>query len=389
MIYFAVLLLILILIVHYDINRKKTYRDFWYVFLLIAFILIAGLRWRLMVDTPNYIAFFYYWTPRLDDYNFTLFKSPFYTLINSIVKTYGGRFYIVQLIEASFVNILIFKYFKRYSKYIFTCLLFYFIGAYAGLSMETMRASFSVVSCLYAYDLFLEKKRLKAYSLIIFALLFHPQTIVIFVLPFLFFLRLNKTGVLFLVGSFILGIILGRTLGDYVDFFEFDEHLADTVSSYAESDRFGGAMESISTIVAQVLSIIYTIAALYLVKKYRSSSNLLKFEAFVMIGLCFAMMRFNFDIAYRYINYFQVYFIIFHSELMMLIIHRAKDIDKFGACLKAFIVFLPFFFIIGTRKYVKRHTLFPYSSVIERKIDDEREYRYSLSGRPSANINEY
>ena len=124
MIYLFILILLLCLTLRYDINGKTKYRSQWYIIMLVIFILVAGLRWRLMVDTPNYIERFYHRTPLLKDYSFDIGKAPFYTLINSIVLTLGGRFYVVQLIEASFVNILVFKYFKRHSKYIFTCLFF-------------------------------------------------------------------------------------------------------------------------------------------------------------------------------------------------------------------------------------------------------------------------
>ena len=111
MIYLIVLFLLIILSLRYDIQGKTKNFVFWYRIVLVVFILIAGLRWRLGVDTPNYLENFYYWHPTLDKFSFSeygLGKDPFYVLINSIVKTLGGRFYIVQLIQASIVNVLIF-----------------------------------------------------------------------------------------------------------------------------------------------------------------------------------------------------------------------------------------------------------------------------------------
>ena len=80
MIYFVVLLLLLILTVRYDINGKTEYRDQWYNAVLVILILIAGLRFRLGVDTVNYIYMFYHDFPSLFDIDidFLLAISPHY-----------------------------------------------------------------------------------------------------------------------------------------------------------------------------------------------------------------------------------------------------------------------------------------------------------------------
>ena len=53
MIYLIVIILLLLLSFRYDINGKTEGREQCYLAMLVIFILIAGLRWRLGVDTPN------------------------------------------------------------------------------------------------------------------------------------------------------------------------------------------------------------------------------------------------------------------------------------------------------------------------------------------------
>ena len=65
MVYLIVLVILLLLTVHYDINGKTKYRNQWYSAITIILILIAGLRFRLGDDTLNYIYMFYYDTPNL------------------------------------------------------------------------------------------------------------------------------------------------------------------------------------------------------------------------------------------------------------------------------------------------------------------------------------
>ena len=395
MIYIIILFLLLCLSLRYDINGKIKYRDECYLIMMVVFILIAGLRWRLMVDTPNYIYKFYYWTPTLDNFSFAEYsigEDPFYVLICSIVKTLGGRFYVVQLIEATFVNILVFKYIKRYSKYLFTCLFFYAITIYLGLCMETMRASFSIVICLYANDYILNKKWIKGYLLFLLALMFHAQTIVMFVLPLFFSLRLNRIGVICLIGAFVFGALLHTILGDYVSLLEMGDEIDDKVSVYAESEKFGGVRGGVGYLIAFKLpNLTYSLISLIFLKKWMPNSKILKLEPFVMLGMAFAIIRLNFEIAYRYANYFGLINVIFYSEFFISIIHRAKNLDLRVACLRALICFSPFFFLVGLAKYVRLPTFYPYSSVIDRKIDPDRELRYMKGEKftPPANVNEY
>ena len=93
MVYFFTILLLLVLILCYDINGKKLYRNECYLFVLVIFIMIAGLRWRVMVDTPNYIYNFYHVYPSLEEFSFVDYpigKDPFYVLINCFVISWGG-----------------------------------------------------------------------------------------------------------------------------------------------------------------------------------------------------------------------------------------------------------------------------------------------------------
>lgn len=395
MIYIAVLLLLVSLTLRYDINEKTKYRDHCYYIMLIIFILVAGLRWRLMVDTPTYIYNFYHEYPTLDKFSFRDYpigEDPFYVLINSIVKSLVGRFYWVQLIEATFVNVLVFKYIKRHSAYIFTCLFFYAITCYTGYSMETMRASFSLVICLFAYDYILEKKWIKGYLLLFIALMFHAQTIVMFILPLFFFLRLNKIGVVFFIGAFLLGIVLQHILEEYIALMEMSGEIGDKVENYVESDKYGTQGGNINFYIVRIFPYLaYPILSLLYMKKTAPDHELLKLEPFVMLGLSFMVMRMNFEIAYRYIDYFLIHFVLYFAFSFVKIAQNVLRVKKGVAYMRAVIVFIPFFLLIGYSRYLRLYTLVPYSSVFERNIDHNREIEYSKTKKftPPPNVWEY
>ena len=382
MIYLIVIFLLIILSLRYDIQGKTRNFVFWYRFVLVAFILIAGLRWRLGMDTPNYLRNFYYVYPTLGQFSFVeygLGNDPFYVLINSIVKTLGGRFFIVQLIQASIVNVLIFKYIKRHSSYFFTCVFLYFVTFYYAFNMEIMRASISIVICLFAYDYILEKKWLKGYLLLCLALMFHLQTIVMFVLPIFFFLRLNKIGFAMIFGAFIFAFLVNTIFGEYLTLLNaVSEEGAEKADEYLNSEKYGDQTHNLKFMAATHFPyIIYSIVSLLYLKKYDNNNPILKLEPFLLLGIIFLVMQLNLQIAYRYVDYFRVYFVLFFSELILSFIkRRGCRLSKGVAYARTFFIFIPLFFMIGFTNYRRIVRCFPYSSVIERKIDKKREQLY-------------
>ena len=191
MIYFVILALLVVLSWQYDILGKTEKKEFWYRLLLIIFILVAGLRYRLGGDTINYIKYFYYETPYLWKLSTEDFfaMEPLFLLLNSVVKSLGLKFYVVQLIQTLIVNSLVFAYVKKHSLYPFTCIFFYSIYMYFFYNFEELRASISVAICLFANDYLLDKKWLKGFMLYILGTMFHYSTVLLFVTPFFLFLK--------------------------------------------------------------------------------------------------------------------------------------------------------------------------------------------------------
>ena len=71
MIYLVILFLLLILSIHYDICEKTRNRVFWESLILLIFVLLAGLRWRLGIDTTRYLDTYYHDLPTIDKFSFS------------------------------------------------------------------------------------------------------------------------------------------------------------------------------------------------------------------------------------------------------------------------------------------------------------------------------
>ena len=393
MIYILVIFLLLFLSFRYDINGKTLGRDRSYIALLLLFILISGLRYRIGIDTVGYIKSYYHSTPsvfRFFSIGYTIGDKPLWKLLNSICYTIGAKFYVVQLITATFGNVLIFKYIKKHSDYIFTCLFFYFIYLYPAYNFETMKALFAIVLCLFGNDYFLEKKWIKGYSLYIIAALFHTSTIALFIVPLLLFLRMNRIGLFILLFAFVAGYILQKNLGDYFMLLDFldDEEIADKLEGYAESDRYGTG-RGLLYIVGKLLPLLlFAVISFKRVQKNSCSSRLLELEPFLMIAMLFVVLMSNIYIFYRFVQFFGLYFVLFFAQLFVEVC-KSRKFSKSVSYVRAFLLFSPLLFAILIRYRVSYVKYIPYASVIEKSISKEREKILVNRENGAARLNEY
>ena len=394
MIYFVVLFLLLILTVRYDINGKTEYRDQWYNAVLIILILIAGLRFRLGEDTINYIWMFYHDFPEFYDLDIDAFLSsgqpPLWILLNSIVKTIGGRFFVVQIIQAAILNVLMLKYFKKHSSYPFACVVFYFIWRYQWFSMVVMKAAIALSFMLFANDFFLEKKYIKGLVIMLLATGFHQSSIVLFIIPFLTWIRLNIIGVIMLIAAFFVGAFLQSKLGDVFALFEAAEGVSNKLDGYLESD-FMTQNHNINYFLLQIFPlIIYSILSILYLKRNNKESHILQLEPFLVIALIFQMMEFSIDIMYRFIYALSPYYILFIVQYIFDYSKRSLNLKRSLAYTRTFGILLPLFFSIAYIWPLTNVDFYPYSSVLEKSIDEDREKFYSdIVLNYNLNMNEY
>ena len=402
MIYILVLLLVLLLSYHYDIQGNKHNRESWYWSVLILFVSIAGFRWRLGIDTPIYLYRFYYETKplyRLTINDLQVSESPLFILLNSLVYTLGGRFYVVQLIHAAFVNSLIFNYFKKHTNYLFTCVFFYAITCYTNYNMEILRASIGIVLTLYGNDFILGKKWVKGYVLYFFAFLFHPQFLPYFIFPLMFSLKLNRIGIIAIFAAMIIGHGILIFFGEYINYIEIldNTNVEKKIVGYSSSDKYGVQGGNLNFYIKNIIMVMFYVVFSFLYsKKFSQKRDLFKFEPLIVIGLMFISLRTGVEIVYRYVDCLKIYFVFFYAETFCIIAKGRKKISNAVSYMKALVVFSVFFlFVFGYRYFMSKSSGFryyPYSSIFNREINKEREAGYielNPLKHPRANVNEY
>lgn len=277
MIYLVIFFLLIALIYHYDYRKNSLYKNWWYYILLIIFILISGLRYRLGFDTINY-ELGYPKLPNLSNYFLYDFEDTRYgrgfIFLVSIAKSISDEFFILQFLHAFILNVLLFNFFKKYSPYIFSCILLYYACDYLYFNFMILRESLAVVIFLYAFQFILNKKWLKYYFWCFIAILFHPSAAFVLFLPifrfkiFNNFFSLNKTFLITSTCFFLIGIYIAAVFFDAIQLLEMED-----VDNYI--DRYGGSLEGegifgrslkyFILIIVQVF--LYPLIILFVIKK--------------------------------------------------------------------------------------------------------------------------
>ena len=237
--YFVILLFVLVLSVEYDILDRTRHKILFYRIILTISILLSGFRFRVGLDTVQYLELFYSSIPKIEELSydnlFSSYMEPLFLMMMSIVKSLFGRFYFVQLLQAIIVNALIFKYIRKHSSYIFFCVFLYFVWKYFTYNMEEMRASIALVICLYANDYIIEKKVIKGMLLFLISLLFHYSAALLLLTPIILIInkRLDFRGWLIIMVAMIICIGYRSILGELMVLLSFNEVLLMKLSYYS------------------------------------------------------------------------------------------------------------------------------------------------------------
>lgn len=196
LIYLIPLALAAIWCVKYDrqteMDAHKSHR-FWLLYIILS--LITGLSYALGGDKQAYLTEFSSYPDSFEDIAehiklgiTTRGQMPGWVLLNCLAKICFNSFYVVQLIEAFFINFAVFYTVKRYTQHVFFFSILYFLTfTYFNFNTEVMREAFSIGFFLLATETWFRKKYALTIMLGLLAVAFHVSAIVILLFPFMQF----------------------------------------------------------------------------------------------------------------------------------------------------------------------------------------------------------
>jgi len=318
MIYLIVFIYLLILSISFDFLKVKGPKNFFYYLSMIILVLIAGFRWKVGGDSLAYQERFdslIYPIYQLGKINFIKIGwDPGYVLLNSLCKTIIPEFWFFQLVHAAFVNIIVFQFFKRYTQFYFTALLFYSVMYYFYFNMEILREIIPI--CIFARFMFPalnEENYKKYYILNIIMIFFHNSSVILLLFPLLSKFKLNKKGLIILGVAVVVATTLFSLFPSIVNIFAITDGLSSKFIKYSKYSL------SVNGMIYNF--IIFALIPYYIIKLNEKYYDKLDFEKlifpyFFIVSVYIAYSGFG-----RFINYFGLFMLVFFVNTMYLVMN--------------------------------------------------------------------
>ena len=350
------------------------------------FSLMAGLSYRLGVDSIRYEIYFYnsYNVGGVENLSIGELgvsgEEPLWALFNRICFLLFGEFQMMKFILAVFVNGIVFWFLRKHSPALFTSILLYFLLMFADLNYEVLRESLAISFFLIAFDkLDGSKKGLIKYFLFLIPALFcHRFAFICLVFPLFLRVNYNRNFFLFLLAVLFVIPFISSLLNSFTEYNLLNEILNDRLERLALSDKYG--FHQMNIFGYMELFVLTLIPLLILLRYYQDG----RFMSFALVYILIILMRAGaLTILYRVNDYLFFPTIIGLSgaikNAVYLHDYSRQPINLFKNGMIA--TTCAIMFIGGQVKdFIKSDDFvmyYPYASVITKEVNEERESYFS------------
>ena len=308
MIYLLTLLIVVVFSLKYDFKGSSNYssgRSQAYCFLFILFVAIAGFRYNIGGDTIGYAARFDQY-PLLKNFTSADFSDinerfqPGWVLLASICRTIVDNFLLLQFVHVLIVNIVLFRFFRKYSINYITCIALYFCVFYLIWNTEILRGSLAAVMGLLFFEALDSRKYALAILCGIASYLFHVSGIMVLLLLLASKINLSKKGdyiffILCLLGSQLWAVLPSST-AFYLNSL-FGEANVDPYFSQEE-------LHDLNIFGLTIFYAKYLVLPIFVILFHRKNVDKVKdFSTFIWLYI-FLIMLSKYSIAFTRLSYF-------------------------------------------------------------------------------------
>lgn len=388
MIYLITLFVCIFCLIYFDVLDKSRNRKIAFNGLLIWFIAISALQYKVGTDVEAYMA----WYKCLSVNNFSL-KSlisdnkqlqPGWMALGYLCRFVTEDYVLLKLSQAIFVNIAIFSFFKRETKYVFVSIFLYGLMSYFVINFNLMRQSIALGFALYGFTYMRLKDYKKYYLFILLAYLFHNSALILIPLPLLTLINYTRRSTTIVVCAFIVLLSSFYFLNIEKLFFSmiYSGFLGENISgaglAYMSRDRLG-VQSSFS--VLSIQRIIMIVPIVYYMKKNKNPY----YGALGLIYILFQILTGFLPILWRFRLYFDFSFYI---VLTQMIAEYPKTKTKISPVALGIILMLVIFFPmrdylthVENSKYRNIDQYYPYHSIFDKEHDVKKQNFFESMSR--------
>ncbi len=404
MTYLFIILLLCLLMYHFDYQGHTRGRLESYILMLIVFICVAGLRYRIGVDTTRYMQQYPALPDLIDYWSYDFDQTRYgrgYLLLNAVARSISDNFVVMQFLLATFLNCVLFRFFYLNTGKIFFALFLYFILQYFNYNFEILRESCAISVFLFGWKYFYTNKLGKYYLICTLAVLFHPSALITFLLPlikipgFRKIFTINILTPLIIVSVLLAGIIISKIFFDWIRALEIasmDNYANIYENSHYAEDR---DLNIYGLLTFFIKIFVYPLCCAWLITNNKVVTfihydNIQYKASLIGLFLCFvyiSTLSLSLQILYRFTNYLAPFFILLFSDM---IFHKIRFYHKrirlsYGLWMA---LMSPFLFLniygsfspVGDSNTSKIHRYYPYASVISKETSRQRELLFYYEG---------
>lgn len=311
--------------------------------LCVLLVCISGFSYGLGADKFVYMNDFDTYTTDPSYWNLSISQElllsgymPLWTLLNLIIKYVFDSFYILQFIQAAFVNTIICIVARKYTnRYILVILLYFLSGVFFRFNTEVMREAIAIGLCMIAIESYFNKNYMHSIVWIALAMLFHISAIII-LLFFIPFPRINLQRLVYIQIIAFLIWLFSDVLITYALplIFGGAGGLVEKMATYmSQSSSFFGFLRNYLVNLGMPSIVLYFTVYTKTDVKYQARYE--KFAAFIIITGIIASSLTGFT---RFANYSKLFYLIFLAEFIYdifvcqkhMIIRTASTLMIFG-----------------------------------------------------------
>lgn len=377
-------------------ESKKSKTVFNFIFAWLVFL--SALQYCVGYDIPIYMkAYQANSNMKLTDIWGDVRYRPGWLFLQFLCHKISDDFVVLKIIQALFLNICVYSFLSRYSRYWYLTLFFYILYSYGPLNFGAMRQSFAVGFFLLAVPYLEEKGTRKKNIIALFkylflsfaATLFHVSAFVLFFVPILKICvsttkRTAITITFVIIGSFIISRIPNIRVLLY--------SLLQSSSTFEENARYyltGNTYEinrSGLALIKAFVPVSFIYICLYLNRIKRDSKHIV-LQMLLLAYIIMATFNLFIPIFYRFNDYFVFSYIVL---IPMAIYEGVLPNQSFPAPARSLLYKAVLFFMFvlyPVHQLVFIHPAFgfpgyriyyPYHSVFDPQIDPKRDQIINL-----------
>lgn len=380
MIYLISLLLCLFLAWKYDVCGYTKSKWNWYYILLVWFVCVSGFQYMVGSDMPGYMESYQrdYYKLRFDIGDIGGRHQLGWILLNYCCRQITEDFIFFKFIQAIFVNVAVFSFFRRETKYVFMCIALYAITTYLIFNFNILRQSFAIGFMLYYISYLKRDKYVLAFFFLFAAFMFHNTALIGLIIPLFKFFKYNRKTFIVVLGLtivfvvFLIRLDMDAIFKTLIDSGYLGNGLEEHAEIYANSQKFEAREVGVGIgRFVQMFLTVFTVFYFIWKKKDMFAGG---------IGLIYLLMQvanYAIPIMFRFRQYFDMsFYVMFSLVVIELSSGRLKQIKHL-----VFVICVVFYSLYPFKEYFFRYPgspyryidqYYPYHSIFNPDVDHRK-----------------